>query len=54
MVKRLPPLAGLVWRHSAFPGFRAAQRRFTPGYCSIRASGADNSVETPGTAKGGG
>ena len=40
MVKSRPPLAGLVWLASAFPGLRAALRRFTPGYCSIGASGA--------------
>jgi hypothetical protein len=28
-----------IW-HSAFPGLRAALRRFTPGYASISASGA--------------
>jgi hypothetical protein len=27
-------------RHSTVPGLRAALRRFTPGYCSIGASGA--------------
>ena len=40
MAKSRPPLAGLVWLASAFPGLRAALRRFTPGYCSIGASGA--------------
>jgi hypothetical protein len=35
-----PPFQGLFACHSAFPGLRAALRRFIPGYCSIGASGA--------------
>ena len=34
------PSRGVFGRHSAFPGLRAALRRFTPGYCSRSASGA--------------
>jgi hypothetical protein len=34
------PSRDLFGRHSAFPGLRAALRRFTPGYCSNGASGA--------------
>jgi len=35
-----PPHRGLFDVNSAFPGLRAALRRFTPGYGSIGASGA--------------
>jgi hypothetical protein len=34
------PSRGLSGWHSTFPGLRPASQRFTPGYCSIGASGA--------------
>jgi hypothetical protein len=33
-------MQGLFGLHFLFPGLHAALRRFTPGYCSLNASGA--------------
>ena len=46
------PSRGLFGWHSIFPGLRAALRRFTPGYCSGGASGAQHRCINPSCGSG--